>query len=110
MAPSGPDALASLRLAQHGDDVTFEVRVQPRARRTAWLGVKGTALRVALTAPPVEGAANEALRALVAETFGVPARAVGLVRGEKNRAKVVAVAGVTVAAARAVLLRVLAEQ
>ncbi len=109
MPPPGHDALAGLRLRGQDDGVVFEVRVQPRARRAALLGVHEAALKIALTAPPVEGAANDALLAIVAETLGVPRRAVRLVRGETSRAKVVAVAGVTEAEARGALARALTE-
>lgn len=72
---------------------TFAVRVQPRASRDRVLGVHGGALKVALTAPPIEGAANEALIALVAKGLGVAKSAVRIVRGERSRDKVVRVEG-----------------
>lgn len=71
------------------------VRVTPRARRNA-IALEGDTLRVWLTAPPVDGAANAALLALLAERLGIPKRAVTLVRGETAREKVVAIEGVSV--------------
>ena len=70
------------------------VRVTPRARRNA-IAMEGDTLRVWLTAPPVDGAANAALLALLAERLGVPKWAVTLVRGERAREKVVAIAGIS---------------
>lgn len=71
------------------------VRVTPRARRNA-LTLEGETLRAWLTAPPVDGAANAALVALLAERLGIPKRAVTLLRGETAREKVVAIEGVSV--------------
>ena len=66
------------------------VRVTPRARHTT-LSLEGETLRVWLKAPPVEGAANAALLALLAERLGLPKRAVTLLRGESSREKLVAI-------------------
>ncbi|HJK92534.1 MAG TPA: DUF167 family protein [Polyangiaceae bacterium LLY-WYZ-15_(1-7)] len=81
--------------------VVFPVRVAPRASRSAIAGLHGGALKVALTAPPVEGAANAALVKLLAKKLGVAKSAVTIVRGERGRDKQVRVAGVDAAAARA---------
>jgi uncharacterized protein len=70
------------------------VRVTPRARRNA-LTLEGETLRAWLTAPPVEGAANAALLALLAERLRLPKRAVTLLRGESSREKLVAVEGLS---------------
>jgi uncharacterized protein YggU (UPF0235/DUF167 family) len=70
------------------------VRVTPRARRNA-LTLEGETLRAWLMAPPVEGAANAALLALLAERLGLPKRAVTLLRGESSREKVVAIEGIS---------------
>jgi uncharacterized protein len=77
--------------------VIFEVRVAPRASRNRIEGEHGGALKVRLTAPPVEGRANEALRRLLAEELDVPASAVRIVGGEMSRTKRVSVAGVSTA-------------
>ena len=73
--------------------VRFAVRVQPRASRTEVVGVHGGALKVRLRAPPVDGAANEALVDYLAEQLGVPRRAVRVVAGAASRAKTVEVDG-----------------
>ena len=75
--------------------VRFEVRVQPRASRSEVMGEREGALRVRLTAPPVEGAANEALIELLAKTLRVAKRDVRIVSGVTGRTKVVEVDGVT---------------
>ncbi|TMD74924.1 MAG: DUF167 domain-containing protein [Chloroflexi bacterium] len=76
----------------------ISVRVMPRSRKNSveWDGDgegEGGRLKVRLTAPPVDGAANEALVALLAERLGVPKRQVVIVRGATSRLKVVEVAG-----------------
>jgi uncharacterized protein (TIGR00251 family) len=69
--------------------------VQPRASRDEIAGLAGGAIRVRLTAPPVEGAANEALLRFLAARLCVPRSALTLVSGHTGRAKVVAVGGVS---------------
>jgi uncharacterized protein (TIGR00251 family) len=75
--------------------VTFAVRVVPRSSRNQIVGVEGGALKIKLTAPPVEGAANAALIEFVAEWLGVRRSAVLIVSGDKARNKLVRVSGVT---------------
>ena len=75
--------------------MTFEVRVAPRASRNAIAGVHEGALKVSLTAPPVEGAANEALRKLFAKALGVPKSSIEIIRGERTRNKVLRIRGVS---------------
>jgi uncharacterized protein len=84
--------------------VRLDVRVIPRARRTEIAGRRGGALLVRLAAPPVDGAANDALRAFLAERLGVPQRQVAIVRGATSRDKTVAIEGVSAAAIDAALL------
>lgn len=74
---------------------TFSVKVHPRAKRNAIAGEMGDALKVALTAPPVEGKANEACVAFLAELLGVSRSSVVIVTGESSRQKVVRVAGMS---------------
>jgi len=81
--------------------VTLSVRAQPGAKKTAIVGVYGEAdaaqLKIAVQAPPVEGRANEALIAFLAQTLGVPKRSVELVAGELSRSKVFLLRGVQMA-------------
>jgi uncharacterized protein len=65
------------------------------------VGTHGAALKVRLLAPPVDGAANEALVALLAEKLGVPRRDVRIVQGGTSRSKVVEIQGTTADAVRA---------
>ena len=78
-----------------------DVYVQPRASRSEIVGLHGAALKVRVQAPPVEGAANEALVGLLADRLGVPRRAVRVVAGATSRAKTVEVDGTTEDAVRA---------
>lgn len=71
----------------------LSVKVIPRSKRNSVEWESGEGLRVRLTAAPVDGAANEALVALLAERLGVPKRQVVVVRGAKSRQKVVEVVG-----------------
>jgi uncharacterized protein len=83
--------------------VRITLHVQPRASRTEISGTYGDALKVRLAAPPVDGAANEALVRFIADRLGVPVRAVTLERGTTSREKTVTVEGIAVDAARAAL-------
>ena len=74
-------------------EVLLDVRVIPRAPRTGVDGRRGGAILIRLAAPPVDGAANDALLRFLAETIGVPRRSVRLVGGEKSRDKRIAIAG-----------------
>jgi uncharacterized protein len=75
--------------------VHLRLRIQPRASREEVVGVSGDAIRIRLTAPPVDGAANEALVRFLAERLEVPRSAVELVSGLTGRTKLVAVAGLS---------------
>ena len=71
---------------------TFQVRVQPRARKNAIVGEIGDALKLALTAPPVDGRANEACIEFFAELLNVPRSSVTIAAGRSSRNKVIRVA------------------
>ena len=75
--------------------VTLRLRVQPKASRNAVALSPEGAIRVALTAPPVEGAANKALTEFVAKSLRVPKQAVTLVAGEKSRDKTIRISGLS---------------
>ncbi len=70
-----------------GPDLVLQVQVQPRAGTDAIAGVLGDRLKVRLTAPPVEGRANEYLMTYLAKVFGVPRRQVALERGKTAKRK-----------------------
>jgi hypothetical protein len=82
-------------ITETNEAVTFAVRVVPRSSRNQIVGVEGGALKIKLTAPPVEGAANAALIEFVAEWLGVRRSVVSIVSGDKARSKLVRVSGVT---------------
>ncbi len=80
--------------------LTLRLRVQPRASKDALGGEREGALQVRVTAPPLEGRANEAVARLLGRALGVAPSAVRVLRGETGRDKLVAVDGVSAAAAR----------
>jgi uncharacterized protein len=86
---------------------TFHVKVHPRARKNAITGVVGDALKLALTAPPVEGRANEACIVFLADFLNVPRSSVTIAAGESSRQKLIRVAGVRAAQVEAKLRVVL---
>ena len=75
--------------------ITFAVKVHPRARKNAITGTVGDALKLALTAPPVEGKANQAVIEFFADLFAIPRSSVTIASGETSRNKIVRVAGVS---------------
>jgi uncharacterized protein (TIGR00251 family) len=74
---------------------TFAVKVHPRAKRNAIAGIVGDAVKLALTAPPVEGKANEACILFLAEVLGVSRSSVTILSGDTSRQKVIRVAGLS---------------
>ncbi|MBS1200425.1 MAG: protein Mettu [Proteobacteria bacterium] len=80
-------------IRQDEGGITLALRVQPRASRDEVAGLHGDRLKVRITAPPVDGAANEHLRRFIAGLFGVAPAQVRLLRGETGRDKLVAVSG-----------------
>ena len=90
-----------LRVEVRGASIRVHVHVQPRASRSEVVGTHGAALKVRLLAPPVDGAANDALITLLAERLGVARRDVRIVQGATSRAKVVEIQGTTAEAVRA---------
>ncbi|MFZ5648427.1 MAG: DUF167 domain-containing protein [Bacillota bacterium] len=84
-----------LDIREEKGGVTFRVRVQPRASKNQLAGVMEGALKVRLTAPPVDGEANEACLRFLAGLLGVPVKSVELVSGHTGRNKTVRVTGVT---------------
>ena len=75
--------------------ITIDVRVIPRARKTECAGFRDDVLVIRVAAPPVEGAANEALIEFLASALQVPRRAIQILGGERGRRKRVAIDGVT---------------
>lgn len=86
------------------DSCRIRVYVQPRASKTAVVGMHGDSIRIRLTAPPVDNAANEALVEFVAGELGIAKQRVRIVSGQSSRRKLMEIDGVTAEAANAALL------
>jgi uncharacterized protein (TIGR00251 family) len=90
-----------VQITEKDGTVTFAVRLQPRASSDEIVGEYQGALKIRLTAPPVDDRANEALRKLLAMRLKVPLTAVRIASGERSRTKRVEIFGVTAAMIRA---------
>lgn len=97
-------------LSESRGAVRLALHVQPGARRTAIIGVHGDALKIAVSAPPVDGKANEAICEFVAEVLGVRAQAVQLVAGATSRRKVLSIDGVSLDVIEGRLSELLSEK
>jgi uncharacterized protein (TIGR00251 family) len=86
-------------VAESAKGISFSIKVHPRARKNAITGVIGDALKLALTAPPVEGKANQAVVEFFADLFAIPRSSVTIASGETSRNKTVRIAGVSKPAA-----------
>jgi uncharacterized protein (TIGR00251 family) len=76
---------------RRGDAVRFSVRLQPRASKNEIAGLQGVALKVRVTAPPVDGLANEAMVELLSKALKTARRNVCIVSGHASRTKAVEV-------------------
>ncbi len=74
---------------------TFQVKVHPRAKKNAIIGVMGEALKLALTSPPIDGRANEACTEFFAKLLNVPRSSVTIAAGDASRNKVIRVRGLS---------------
>jgi uncharacterized protein (TIGR00251 family) len=83
--------------------VEVDVSVVPRASRSQVVGTLGDRIKVQLAAPPVDGAANAELVALLADLIGVPARSIAIVRGATHKRKTVRISGVDAATIRGLI-------
>ncbi|HEX3031936.1 MAG TPA: DUF167 domain-containing protein [Bacillota bacterium] len=92
-----------LDIKQTPEGVTFKIRVQPKSSRNKLDGLYQDGIKVRLTAPPVDGEANQACLEFFAKLFGVSKSRVHLVSGHTGRSKVIQVLGITAEQARAVL-------
>jgi uncharacterized protein (TIGR00251 family) len=85
---------SSLKVTETGDGVVFGVHVQPRASRNELCGVQGDELKLRLTSPPVEDAANKLCIEFLAKQLGVAKSNVSIIAGSKSRHKVIRVDGI----------------
>jgi uncharacterized protein (TIGR00251 family) len=90
-------------ICETASGVTFAVRMHPRAKKTAITGELGDALKLAITAPPLEGKANEACIEFFAKLLKVPRSSVSIAAGLTSRNKVIRVAGISAAEVRRML-------
>lgn len=89
---SGDDVF---RITESGEGVTFSLHVQPKACRNEICGFSGNELKVRLTSPPVEGAANKLCQEFFAKLLHVAKSNVRIIAGEKSRHKTVTIRGAT---------------
>jgi len=90
-------------IQQQGHAITFSVKAHPRARRERIAGVLGNALKLEITAPPVEGKANEACIQFFADLLKVPRSSVTIAAGNSSRNKVIRVVGINAARVEEIL-------
>jgi hypothetical protein len=94
-------------LRETTEGVTLAVRAQPGAKKTGIAGIYGDGdsaqLKIAIHAPPIEGRANDALIAFIADVFSIPRRNVTLLSGETNRSKVFLLRDVSLDRARSLI-------
>ncbi|HEY2393482.1 MAG TPA: DUF167 domain-containing protein [Candidatus Angelobacter sp.] len=84
-----------ISVSESARGVSFSIKVHPRARKNAITGVVGDTLKLALTAPPVEGKANQAVIEFFADLFAIPRSSVTIASGEISRNKVVRISGLS---------------
>lgn len=84
-----------LNIQETSEGITVEIKVQPRASRNQIVGEQEGMLKIKLTAPPVEGEANQALVGYLASVLNLPRRNVVLLKGESSRHKIVGIKGIT---------------
>jgi uncharacterized protein (TIGR00251 family) len=92
-----------LRVRETKEGVTFAIRVLPRSSKCELAGLQGDALKIRITAPPVEGRANEACIRFLASLFSVSKNRIAIEAGHKSKNKHVSIAGLTCGDVRAVL-------
>jgi uncharacterized protein len=90
-------------LSPTDDGIVVDTFVQPRAARTAVAGIHGSALKIKVAAPPIEGRANDALCEFLAELLDVPRSRVAVSSGASSRHKRVRISGVTMTVAARIL-------
>ena len=91
-------------IQEHEDgSVTIALYIQPKESRTRIVGLHGDALKLSITAPPVDGKANGAVSKFIAKLFKVPKSSVSIVSGKSSRTKRIHLDGIAFDAAKAIL-------
>ena len=85
------------------DGCTLQVRIHPGARKNAITGIHDAALKISLTAPPIEGRANQALIAFLADQLRIPKSRITLLTGTTSRSKTLRITGKSAAKVQAAL-------
>lgn len=86
--------MSSLNLKETENGIQFKIKVQPRSGRNEIKGIMGDALKIKITAPPVDGEANEACLRLLAQWLEIPKSRVSLLTGQTSTQKMVLAQGV----------------
>lgn len=86
---------AALKITETGEGVTFGVHVQPRASRNELCGIQGEELKLRITSPPVEDAANKLCIEFLAKLLGVAKSNVTIIAGTRSRHKTIRISGMT---------------
>ena len=84
-----------ISLQESSSGISFAVKVHPRAKKNAIIGHMGAVLKVSLTAPPIDGRANEACIDFFAKLLKVPRSSVTIASGQTHRSKVIRVVGLS---------------
>ena len=84
-----------MSIVPENSQTDIRIRVLPRASRNQVVGIDGGVLKVKLTAPPLEGKANKALRQFLARKLGVPKKDIEIVSGERSRMKLIRIHGLS---------------
>jgi uncharacterized protein len=92
------DDLQHVAIRELPTAIAIKLKVQPRASRNAITGVTGDSLKISLTSPPVDGEANQACIAFLADALGVSKSRISIMNGLKGRNKVVVISGLNKAA------------
>jgi len=83
-----------LSLIASADGCLLKCWIQPRSSRNAVVGVHGDAIKIALTAPPVDGKANKELLKFLAKYFKLPQSSIQIIAGESSRSKTILITGI----------------
>jgi hypothetical protein len=89
-----------INIHEHPSGISFHVRVHPRARKNTITSEVGDALKLSLTAPPIDGQANQACIEFFANLLKVPRSSVTIASGQTSRSKVIRVEGLSAAEVR----------
>jgi uncharacterized protein (TIGR00251 family) len=89
--------MAEFRIRANSEGVEVAVHVQPRSKKSEIAGIHGESLKLRVTAPPVDDAANQAVTEYFARLLGIPKSRVQILSGLKSRAKTILIRGVSLA-------------